>query len=181
MLQAQVPEIGSFLQPDSRVGAQRSCQLTTANIHSGHLGAAAGQQDLSEASCGGARVEGSSSHAELKIIERSNELVGAARDIVIMRSIDGGRCGHLFPSPLDNRAVDDDLTGVDHGLRMATRPGQPAPDQLAIQALGHGSARPRTVSLVVGSVQCLIQLLVGLRQPVMMIGKRRRGQIGNPA
>ena len=98
-----------------------------------------------------------------------------------MRSIDGGSGGHLFPSPLDNRAADADLTGVDHGLRMTTRPGQPAPDQLAIQALSHGSAGLRIVSLVVGSVQCFIQHLVGLREPIMMIGKRRRGQIGDPA
>jgi hypothetical protein len=98
-----------------------------------------------------------------------------------MRSIDGGRCSHLFPSPRDNRAIDADLTGVDHGLGMATRPGQSAPDQLAIQALSHGSAGLRIVSLVPGSVQCLIQYLVGLREPIMVIGKRSRGEIGHVA
>ena len=78
------------------------------------------------------------------------------------------------PARSDNRAVDHDLTGVDHGLGVATRPGQPAPDQLAIQALSHGSARLSIVTLVVWSVQCLMQRLVGFREPIVMIGKRSR-------
>ena len=56
---------------------------------------------------------------------------------------------------------------------MTTRSGQPAPDQLAIEALGHGSAGLRVVSLVVRSIQCFLQRLVNLCEPIMMLGERR--------
>ena len=78
IIEVQVAEIGSFMQPDSRVGPQLRCQLPAADVHGNHLAAAAGQQDLSEASCRGAGIEGSSRHAELEVIERSDELVGTA-------------------------------------------------------------------------------------------------------
>jgi hypothetical protein len=64
---------------------------------------------------------------------------------------------------------------------MAPRPGQPAPDQLAIQALSHRSARLPIVTLVVRSVQCFMQSLMGFREPIVMIGKRRRVKVGKPA
>jgi hypothetical protein len=54
--------------------------------------------------------------------------------------MNGGRCGYLLTGPLDNGAVDHDLSCVDQGLGVEAGPGQPAPDQLAIKALSHGSA-----------------------------------------
>jgi hypothetical protein len=169
------------MEPDSTVGSQHRGQLIAADIHGNHLLTAALQQDLGEASCRSTRVEGSSCHAELEVIKRTDELVGTARDIVIIRGVDGSRRRHLLSRPLDNRTVDDDLAGLDHGLRMATRPGQPAPDQLAIQALSHCSARLAIVTLIVRAVQCFVQRLMGFGEPIVMIGKRRRVQVGKPA
>ena len=69
MFEPQVPEIDSFMVSDSRVRTQHRCQLTAADIDGNHLLAAARQQHLGETSCRSARVEGSSSHAELEVIQ----------------------------------------------------------------------------------------------------------------
>ncbi len=64
---------------------------------------------------------------------------------------------------------------------MRTRPGQPAPDQLPIEALSHSSAGRSAVGrAVIFSIQCLLQLFVGFREPIMMIGKRRRREVCEP-
>ena len=96
MVELKVAEIGSFVEPDSRVGAEHRCQLTAADVDGEHLLAAARQQDLGETSGRRAGVEGSPSHAELEVIKRTDELVGTTRDIAIIRGMNGGRWRHLL-------------------------------------------------------------------------------------
>ena len=97
MVELQIAKICSFMQPNSWIGPQHRCQLIAADVNGDHLLAAAVQQDLGEATGRRARVEGSSSHAELEIIKCTDELVGTARDVPISGCIDVGRCGTWSP------------------------------------------------------------------------------------
>jgi hypothetical protein len=91
MLEPQVPEIDSFMVSYSLVRTQHWCQLIAADINGNHLLTAARQQHLGEASCRRTRIEGSSSHAQLEVIKRSDELVSTARHIAIIGGLDSSR------------------------------------------------------------------------------------------
>jgi hypothetical protein len=92
-----------------------------------------------------------------------------------------GRWRHLIARPLGNRAVNDDVTCLDHRLRMRTRPGQAAPHQLPIEALSHSSAgRSAAGRAVIFSIQRLLQVFVSFREPIMMLGKRRGREVCEP-
>ena len=83
-----------------------SCQLISCRRRRDHLAAAAVQQHLGEATGRRPGVEGSSSHAELEIIKRAEQLVGSPRDVLIGGASMAAVAATCSASPLDNRAVD---------------------------------------------------------------------------
>jgi hypothetical protein len=68
MVEAEIAEVGAFQQPDPRIGAQLSCQLTAADIDRNNLPAPTFQQDLSETPGRGTGVESAAGDAESQII-----------------------------------------------------------------------------------------------------------------
>ena len=181
MINLKIAEIASFAEPDSTICAEHRCQLAAAYVDCEHFLAAALQQHLGETAGGRTTVEGPPSHCELEVIKSTDELVCPTRDVMIGRSANVRRWRHLIARPLGNRAVDDDVTCLDHRLGVRTRSGQAAPHQLPIEALSHSSAGRGAVGrAVIFSIQCLLQVLLSFREPIMMLGKRRGREVCEP-
>jgi hypothetical protein len=199
MRQSKITEIGAFVHPNAGIGAQHRCQLTAADIDGNDLITAAFQQHLSEAAGGRTGVQSASGNPELEIVQGADQLLGTTGYIVIIGSGNRSRRGYPLIRSHHDRAIDNDLACIDHGLSLTTRSSQPALDQLAVEPLGHCLSRLGAVgrsstgitsaglnsaglatavvldvvrSIVAGSIKRLLHYLVCLGEPVVMLGKR---------
>jgi hypothetical protein len=150
--------------------------LTAANIDSKYLLTATFQEHLGEPAGRGACIERPARHVEPQIVECADEFVSTPRNIVIIGSLYMSPSSYPIIRPLYHRAVDNDLACGDHVLSLAPGTSQSTPDQLAIEALSHCSARLAVVrSIVISSIKRVLKRLVRPREPVVMLLQRRGG------